>query len=946
MCAGVLALILLLLSAQPAAPARLVHQLDSWRGAQTATGEAFPSYIGRDNIHVSYTYQSTCGEACRRELQVTVPGGDVEVLTTLEPGLVEDSFYHEGLGPGVYYYYIVETRNADDVVVYTTQPRPGAVDGETIGGTTLFDETLLADDFVCELIAGVTVGDGLGLHLEGARLASSCQLVLAGNATLSAQDSRFAGVTLSIGGTGNADIIGSTFDDGLLLDVGPAVYVNISHSRFLGSVALDGRAEHLRLQGNHFAGAVVLRTRSGASFEDNVFLSTLSFEDIIPGADGWCQDNGLNPTLQGNSFLGRWALLHSLSGCAVTTVRPVEVGANYYGDPQGPVYGAVQDDPLLPDIDYGIKWLQRGAVVVPNLFRTNDYLATGVQWQDTWAFPKFWVNGYRLGQHTLTNEIPNLLRGKESLFTVHLATSHERVQGAEVWVEWDGQRVDTANPSPLTLVRDTGRRAVILRSASSTIDFFLPPAEGDAATLKLWLDTTALIGFEGTGGGELQQLMVLTVTLKAPPPLMGIHIVPVTVDHVRPSISGVRATLESVTPAMLPVVPENLRVSATGYSPAWRGANVPTAVLVNVVATDLVRYRRAMRYDPVEFPKGELMDFVVGVMPAGSMGGGDGVYLNLRHRIILVDENKPEAVFHELGHAIGLYTLTEQYSWFNYPPNGRPVEGVTLFLNRATTSNPTVNGVFVGDPGRVLHTPAAGQWWYDPHLVVVDVMGNTAPFWPHPSTLASFEDAFYHLATEPRPPARSLLADPDQRRVVVTVETERVEVTEMSVYQVERRCAAYRPLIETARLYPRAAFTDLAGGTSGEPEVTAGALPLCMTADVLSYAPGDIELCLMPWNEDGDIMPEFYTCQRVLAPEQVNTARQSDMAVLFYDVPVSATRYSLVTTRSQAPPLLLSSSAALEVTLLAPSEGATLTDTVTLRWDSTATLRDPAVPTG
>jgi len=626
-------------------------------------------------------------------------------------------------------------------------------------------------------------------------------------------------------------------------------------------------------------------------------------------------------------------------------VRPVDVGANYYGDPQGPVYGAVQGDPILPDIDYSKKWLQRGAVVVPNLFRLTDHLATGTPWQDTWAFPKFWVNGYRLGQHTLTNAIPNLLRGKESLFTVDLATSHERVQGAQVWVEWNGQRVDTADPSPLTLVRDTGRRAVILRSAASTVDFFLPPAEGDTATLKLWLDTTALIGFESTGGGELQQLLALTVTLKAPPPLMGIHIVPVTVDGVRPSISGVRATLESVTPAMLPVVPENLRISATGYSPAWTGAYVPTAVLVNVVATDLVRYRSAMRYDPVEFPKGELMDFVVGVMPAGSMGGGDGVYLNLRHRIILVDENKPEAIFHELGHAIGLYTRTEQYGWFNYPPNGRPVEGVTLFLNQATTSNPTVNGVFVGDPGRVLHTPSSGQWWHDPHLVVVDVMGNTAPFWPHPNTLASFEDAFYHLATEPRPPALMLLADPELRRVVVTVETERVEVTEISVYQDERRCAAYRPLIETARLSPRDAFTGLVGGTSGEPEVTAGALPLCMTADVLSYAPGDIELCLMPIDENG-IMPEYEQCQRVLAPEEVNTARQSDMAVLFYDVPVSATRYSLVTTRSQAPSLVLSSSAALTVTLLAPSEGAMLTDTVTLRWDSAATLRDPEVPTG
>ncbi len=165
--------------------------------------------------------------------------------------------------------------------------------------------------------------------------------------------------------------------------------------------------------------------------------------------------------------------------------------------------------------------------------------------------------------------------------------------------------------------------------------------------------------------------------------MVGIHIVPVTVDLVTPSIRAMRATLESVTPAMLPVTAQNLRISATGYSPAWSSAAMPTAVLLNAVATDLVRYRRTMQYDPVEFPTGALMDFVVGVMPAGSMGGGDGVYMNLRQRIVLVDESKPEAVFHELGHAIGLHNLIEQYSWPKYPPNGQPVEGVTLLYEPA-----------------------------------------------------------------------------------------------------------------------------------------------------------------------------------------------------------------------------------------------------------------------
>ncbi|MCJ7738808.1 MAG: hypothetical protein MUQ10_16090, partial [Anaerolineae bacterium] len=373
---------------------------------------------------------------------------------------------------------------------------------------------------------------------------------------------------------------------------------------------------------------------------------------------------------------------------------------------------------------------------------------------------------------------------------------------------------------------------------------------------------------------------------------------------------------------------------------------MPTGLLVNLVATDLVRYRSAMRYDPVEFPKGELMDFVVGVMPAGSMGG-DGVYMNLRQGVVLVDEDKPEAVFHEMGHAVGLYNLVEQYSWPRYPPNGRPVEGVTLFLNQATTSNATVNSVFMGGSGRVVHTPAPGQWWHDPFLVVVDVMGNADPFWPHPDTLKSFESYFYSLA-EPRPTVTQAAADESLRRVIVTVDTERVEITETSWSFGERRCAAYRPLIETARLMPRDAFTGVTGGAVDDPDVIQDALPLCLAGDAWTSAAGDIELCLWPIDAGGDIiiMPEPDVCRRLLAPEEVNTARQRDVSVLFFDVPLSAARVSLVTTRAQADPLLLTSSAALSVDLLTPTAGQTLTDTVTLRWHAEATLRDPAEPTG
>ena len=854
--AGVFVLALLLAAhpASLAAPPDQVRPLDS---SQTQPPEAFPSYVGLDTIHVAYAYESACS-ACRRDLEVVLPDSSVAVLASLPVGSVAGSYHHQDLLPGHYGYRIVETRIADEVPIYTTTLRTGTVDGLTIGGTLLYDEALTSDTFACESLNGVTVSDGYQLVLDGAHLTSNCRIDLAGSAALSVQSGDFLGSELLIGGTGTADVIDSTFDAAMILNVGPEVAVSITQSRFPHALQIGGAAGYLRFQGNHFGDIVRLLARSAVTFEDNLFLNSISLDDETTGANSWCQDNGLSPTIEGNSFVGREALGYTIVNCSVAGLRPVDVGPNYYGDPQGPVYGQVAGDPVVPGIVYGKKWLQRGAVVMPNLFRLAPYLASGPQWQETAVFPRFWMNGYRLGQYTLTDQIPTIIRGTESLFTVDLVTSHARIDGAEVWVMWNGQRVEASSPSSPSpkLVRDAGRSAVVLRSAGSTIDFFLPPADGATATLELWLDTRSLTDFVDAGtSGELKRLVDLDVTLKAPPPLVGIHIVPVTVDGVTPSIGGMRATLESVTPAMLPVTPQTLRVSATGYSPAWSSSLMPTAILLNAVATDLVRYRGAMQYDPVEFPQGELMDFVVGVMPAGSMGGGDGVYMNLRRHVVLVDEDKPEAVFHEMGHAMGLYNLVEQYSWPRYPPNGRPVEGVTLFLNQPSTSNATINGVFAGDPGRVLHTPAPGQWWHDPFLVVVDVMGNTAPFWPDPGTLQSMQTYFYSLAAEPRPTAVSANADAALRRVVVTVETERVEVTEVSLYQGERRCAAYRPVIETARLVPRDAFTVSTGGTAVEPNVTNGALPLCLTADALTYAPGDVELCLMPIGEDGDIMP-------------------------------------------------------------------------------------------
>ncbi|MGB9642917.1 MAG: hypothetical protein ACPL3Q_06950, partial [Candidatus Ratteibacteria bacterium] len=78
--------------------------------------------------------------------------------------------------------------------------------------------------------------------------------------------------------------------------------------------------------------------------------------------------------------------------------------------------------------------------------------------------------------------------------------------------------------------------------------------------------------------------------------------------------------------------------------------------------------------------------------------------MSLRRGIIFVDESAPDAALHEMGHAIGLYTSKEQYD--QYPPAGLPVEGLTAFINDASSS---INGF----RGRILHFPRKIDTWYE-----------------------------------------------------------------------------------------------------------------------------------------------------------------------------------------------------------------------------------------
>lgn len=126
------------------------------------------------------------------------------------------------------------------------------------------------------------------------------------------------------------------------------------------------------------------------------------------------------------------------------------------------------------------------------------------------------------------------------------------------------------------------------------------------------------------------------------------------------------------------------------------------------------------------------LDAIVCVVPGTSLGAAnEGASLRGLRSIALVDEGSPGAAIHELGHALDLYTGTEQY---NMTPGldadgnlivkdrGAIMQSVTAFNSAPSHSPAAITG------GRIRHFP------YGSTDEVYDFMGAKEPHWIAPST--------------------------------------------------------------------------------------------------------------------------------------------------------------------------------------------------------------------
>lgn len=739
--------------------------------------------------------------------------------------------------------------------------------GEGSDGSSLTGGSNLIVDTAAELSVQDTNGLSLivdrphgAVSVRNVKGFSSPYMLLADDTSVALDDIEWTGADMLVEGAcpstdclairGTLGARNLTAPGALTMRIVTGAGVTIQNSFFRGPVELTGATGHPVLIQNEFAGRVTLSQNTDARLQDNVFMDAVELRS-------WCYFGETpTPTIDTNSFVGNQALVtDGYWQCQ----NKIPIGANYYGDRDGPSMTGGQ-----------LGFLRRGAYVDGTGFAVAPANVSGRHRSDKYVFPRFWLNNYlgearyRVGQGLLTDGYASMVQGKETLLSLDLVTSDQTVSNVQVYAVFDGRTVKPTGGGSVTLHRDSadyGRNANDL--GRSTVNFILPATNKASATLEVWLDTLGVTGYDTTG--SLTQITGLPSTLYFQPPparALRIAVIPVRLPTGTGAAGPVVAMLQSVLPAMFPI-PAGM-VDVRVLPPlVHKTTHWTTTGLLNSLASNLELRRAFLNSyaDRYGQPR-DVTDFIVAVMPNGSLGGADGANMVLRRGVVFVEEDTPEAAIHEMGHGIGLYTTVEQYNWPNYPDMGMPLQNVTAFLGVQSTTDAATNASFAScDAGRICHIPADNVYWYIGQPLWYDVMGvGLLNQWPSASTIEAFRTYFASLTT-----AAAAAASPtgSGRALAISGQTRRVESVDGWTQQP---CLDWQIVPDTVRIAQIAPLGAAVGQTlaapAGEAQAPSAAdgLPLC------SYSAAS-RLYFRYYNASGSLLDAYILVNEITGRE-------------------------------------------------------------------------------
>jgi hypothetical protein len=546
-----------------------------------------------------------------------------------------------------------------------------------------------------------------------------------------------------------------------LASIGNAGSLTVRDSVFASPFNLPELSSgELTLEGNLFEREVLLTGRSRITFKNNQLLKPLLFQGAI-----WAV-SGKPPVIEGNSFVGQYALVYDAE---LAPAVPIALGANYYGDANGPDLGGAYYSDYFVEQQAIFRRNEilrmRGAEVtrstrspfrpITTFFDLAPHLKIGTyNAPDRRVFPTFTLNGVHIAQHvmqhnTTVSTISQTLRQqRESLLTVDLAVDDRDVTGAELRVHFNGQQLQPVI-APHRLQRDSALYGSmeIHQRGYSTFNFILPPVSTSLAHIQIYLDTSNISGYRNDQGRDQLIYEFSPAFYGSCKRKFNIAILPVELKRWgypqgAPDGVAMQQSLLNLLPAMFPILPAELNIQVL---PTYtnRGVFLPSVVVMQQLIFKAGTYRKLWQVTGNMADADETLDIIVVVVKPGALNvlwnKVDGANHWSNRQVLLVVEGQSEAAIHELGHAFGLYLSEEQYD--RYPDFGIPVTGLTAFLPDAGLSL----GQHAADLqlNRLRHYPQVlasethvAQWY--------DVMGaETRQVWPIAQTLATFSQQLY-----------------------------------------------------------------------------------------------------------------------------------------------------------------------------------------------------------
>ncbi len=595
------------------------------------------------------------------------------------------------------------------------------------------------------------------------------------------------------GGSCSALANDTTFEHDVKIDEGEDVQFESVSSSFHGYVSIStGNTGKISFVDSLFSGGVGIvgsPTFKSCEFQNIGMLNgsnTVIEGSLIMGAFtlNTNRDLGGSPTIRNNAFMGQVAFRQT-GTCDSAPEKPVAIGRNYYGDKAGLFKNKGKNHGFLGyfsghagalDQYWDDNWL----TIAPHL---ENSPVSGAR-RNTRVLPQFWVNGVIVGQNTLNHDgSPGpLIKGRDTLVSVHLVASDNNLQGVRVYAKWNDQIIEAADGrNNLPLHRDHSLYSNNeIRYGFATYNFILPGVDDGSTDIlsmpvKIFLDVSGVKGFDAEAypaeDRELYSRELFFTTFGERP--LRIAVQPIEVlgsffgSYGTANPARLMQVLRTDLPDMLPISADKIELLQLPTSTYWTPPGpLQTTILLNRIAAGVemeLNWRGRLQK--------AMADFTVVVLPEGFTGHSfDGASMAIQRKMMFVAEHKPSAVLHEMGHSVGLYIIEEQYDL--HPPSGLPVARATRFRTEASGQS------------RIDHLPGAGDFWYDlpdpDDFYYMDIMGNVDPVWTRPENLPFFFGWFRGTLQNPQAssPATAPAASPegvDERRILITAAVDRTK---------------------------------------------------------------------------------------------------------------------------------------------------------------------------